>query len=55
MPDGVGDFGSNEFVRDGFCIQDDRLAGNDIDLSGFVVVNTLSAPYGASARAFARG
>ena len=50
--DGVGGYAPNKIVQDGFYIQDDTLAGNDIAFSGFVVANTLSAPYGASARAY---
>lgn len=51
-PDGMGGFAPNKTVRDGFYIQDDTLAGNDIVFSGFTLANSLSAPYGASARAF---
>lgn len=46
-PDGVGGFAPNETVQDGFYIQDDTLAGNDIAFSGFAVANTLSAPASA--------
>ena len=43
----MGGFASNKTVQDGFYIQDDTLAGNDIAFSGFAVANTLSAPASA--------
>lgn len=51
-PDGAGGYAPNKIVQDGFYIQNDGLAGNEVVFTGFAVVNTLAAPYGAGARAF---
>lgn len=49
---GAGGVAPNKIVQDGFYIQDDTLAGNQIVFSGLTVANTLADPYRAGARAY---
>jgi hypothetical protein len=46
---GVGGVVPNKIIQDGFYIQDDSLAGNQIVFTGFAVANTLAPPYVAKA------
>lgn len=49
---GAGGVSPNKIVQDGFYIQDDSLAGNQIVFTGITVANTLADPYRTGARAY---